>query len=38
MKLASFVKGWKATYGGLYNDRLVDLGPKFGARFPDLRP
>jgi 2-keto-4-pentenoate hydratase/2-oxohepta-3-ene-1,7-dioic acid hydratase in catechol pathway len=37
MKLASFVKDGKPTYGGLYEDRLVDLGPKFGARFPDLK-
>jgi 2-keto-4-pentenoate hydratase/2-oxohepta-3-ene-1,7-dioic acid hydratase in catechol pathway len=37
MKLASFIKDGKATYGGLYNDRMVDLGPKFGARFPDLK-
>ncbi|MEO8501961.1 MAG: fumarylacetoacetate hydrolase family protein, partial [Vicinamibacteria bacterium] len=26
-----------ATYGGLHDDRLVDLGSKFGARFPDLK-
>ncbi len=37
MKLASFIKDGKATYGGLYEDRLVDLGPKFGSRFPDLK-
>lgn len=37
MKLTSFIKDGKATYGGVYEDRLVDLGPKFGARFPDLR-
>ena len=37
MKLASFIKDGKQTYGGLYNDRLVDLGPKFGGRFPDLK-
>lgn len=37
MKLASFIKDGKQTYGGLYNGRLVDLGPKFGGRFPDLK-
>lgn len=37
MKLASFMKDGKATYGGVFNDRLVDLGPKFGGRFPDLK-
>lgn len=37
MKLASFIKDGKATYGGLHEERLVDLGPKFGARFPDLK-
>ncbi len=37
MKLASFIKDGKPTYGGVLNDRLVDLGPKFGSRLPDLR-
>ncbi len=37
MKLASFIKDGKPTYGGVLNDRLVDLGPKFGGRFPDLK-
>jgi 2-keto-4-pentenoate hydratase/2-oxohepta-3-ene-1,7-dioic acid hydratase in catechol pathway len=37
MKLASFIKDGKTTYGGLHEDRLVDLGPKFGGRFPDLK-
>jgi 2-keto-4-pentenoate hydratase/2-oxohepta-3-ene-1,7-dioic acid hydratase in catechol pathway len=37
MKLTSFIKDGKPTYGGVYEDRLIDLGPKFGARFPDLR-
>jgi 2-keto-4-pentenoate hydratase/2-oxohepta-3-ene-1,7-dioic acid hydratase in catechol pathway len=37
MKLASFMKDGKATYGGVTGERLIDLGPKFGARFPDLR-
>lgn len=37
MKLASFIKDGRATYGGVDGDRLVDLGPKFGARFPDLK-
>lgn len=37
MKLASFFKDGKATYGGLTRERLVDLAPKFGARFPDLK-
>lgn len=37
MKLASFIKDGKTTYGGLIGDRLVDLGPKFGGRFPDLK-
>jgi len=37
MRLASFVKDGSETYGGVLEDRLVDLGPKFGARFPDLK-
>ena len=37
MKLASFIKDGKATYGGVKDDRLVDLGPRFGAHFPDLK-
>lgn len=37
MKLASFVKDGKVTYGGVKGDRLVDLSPKFGGRFPDLK-
>lgn len=37
MKLASFIKDGKPTYGGLHNDQLVDLGPEFGGRFPDLK-
>jgi 2-keto-4-pentenoate hydratase/2-oxohepta-3-ene-1,7-dioic acid hydratase in catechol pathway len=37
MKLASFIKDGKATYGGITGERVVDLGPKFGARFPDLK-
>ncbi|MBK5257896.1 MAG: fumarylacetoacetate hydrolase family protein [Vicinamibacteria bacterium] len=37
MKLASFMKDGQATYGGVWNDRLVDLSPKFGRRFPDLK-
>ena len=37
MKLASFIKDGKATYGGIAGERLVDLSPKFGARFPDLK-
>mgnify|MGYP000919548163 CR=1 FL=1 len=37
MKLASFIKDGQVTYGGVRGDRLVDLAPKFGARFPDLR-
>lgn len=37
MKLASFIKDGKATYGGIWNDRAVDLKPKFGNRFPDLK-
>ena len=37
MKLASFIKDGKATYGGVTGDRLVDLGPNFGNRFPDLK-
>ncbi len=37
MKLASFMKDGKVTYGGLNGERLVDLGPKFGSRFPDLK-
>ena len=37
MKLASFVKDGSATYGGVHGERLVDLAPKFGRRFPDLK-
>src|SRR5688572_30045659 len=37
MKLASFVKDGKTTWGGVHEDRLVDLGPQFGSRFPDLK-
>jgi 2-keto-4-pentenoate hydratase/2-oxohepta-3-ene-1,7-dioic acid hydratase in catechol pathway len=37
MKLASFIKDGKPTFGALDHDRMVDLGPKFGARFPDLK-
>lgn len=37
MKLASFVKDGKITWGGVTGERLVDLGAKFGARFPDLK-
>ena len=37
MKLASFIKDGQATYGGIAGDRLVDLGPKFGNRFADLK-
>ena len=37
MKLTSFMKDGKATYGGFLNDRLVDLGPEFGSRYPDLK-
>ena len=37
MRLASFIKDGKETYGGVSGERLVDLGPKFGARFPDLK-
>jgi len=37
MKLASFIKDGKPTYGRPDHDRLVDLGSKFGARFPDLK-
>ena len=37
MKLASFIKDGNTTYGGVTTDRLVDLGPKFGNRFKDLK-
>jgi 2-keto-4-pentenoate hydratase/2-oxohepta-3-ene-1,7-dioic acid hydratase in catechol pathway len=37
MKLASFVKDGKITWGGVTGERLVDLAPKFGARFADLK-
>ncbi len=37
MKLASFIKDGKTTYGGVTGERVVDLAPKFGARFPDLK-
>ncbi len=37
MKLASFMKGGKATYGGILDDRAVDLAPRFGGQYQDLR-
>jgi 2-keto-4-pentenoate hydratase/2-oxohepta-3-ene-1,7-dioic acid hydratase in catechol pathway len=37
MKLASFIKDGQVTYGGVTGDRLVDLGPKLGAKYPDLK-
>ncbi len=37
MKLASFIKDGKATYGGVNGERLIDLGPRFGSHFPDLK-
>ncbi len=37
MKLASFIRDGKATYGGFLNNHLVDLGPKFESRYPDLK-
>jgi 2-keto-4-pentenoate hydratase/2-oxohepta-3-ene-1,7-dioic acid hydratase in catechol pathway len=37
MKLASFIKDGQVTYGGVTGDRLVDLGPKLGPKYPDLK-
>src|SRR6185503_20134354 len=37
MKLVSYCTGGRATYGGLADGGLVDLGARFGARFPTLR-
>ncbi|MEO8358949.1 MAG: fumarylacetoacetate hydrolase family protein [Vicinamibacteria bacterium] len=37
MRLASFIKDGVATFGGVTGERLVDLSPKFGARFSDLK-
>jgi 2-keto-4-pentenoate hydratase/2-oxohepta-3-ene-1,7-dioic acid hydratase in catechol pathway len=37
MKLASFIKDGQVTYGGVTGERLVDLGPKLGAKYPDLK-
>jgi 2-keto-4-pentenoate hydratase/2-oxohepta-3-ene-1,7-dioic acid hydratase in catechol pathway len=37
MKFASFIKDGKPTYGRTDGERLVDLGPTLGARFPDLK-
>ena len=37
MKLASFIRNGRATYGGFTNGRLIDLGPKLASRYPDLK-
>jgi 2-keto-4-pentenoate hydratase/2-oxohepta-3-ene-1,7-dioic acid hydratase in catechol pathway len=37
MKLASFVRDGKATYGCVSGGRILDLGPRFGDRFKDLK-
>lgn len=37
MKLASFLAGDRASYGVVARDAIVDLGAKFGPRYPTLR-
>lgn len=37
MKLLSFRTGGRASYGALVEGGVVDLGARFGARFPTLR-
>jgi len=37
MKLASFTHAGRASYGAVKGDAIVDLGKRWGARFPTLR-
>jgi hypothetical protein len=37
MKLATFSIDGKQTYGAVSDDGVVDLGRRFGTRFPDLK-
>lgn len=37
MKLLSYRTGGRASYGALADGGIVDLGARFGARFPTLR-
>ncbi|MCP3731355.1 fumarylacetoacetate hydrolase family protein [Sphingomonas sp. MG17] len=37
MKLATFAHGGKISYGAVIGNDIVDLGAKFGDRYPDLR-
>src|SRR6202011_6413467 len=37
MKLASFEVGGRASYGIVVGDGVVDVGARFGARYPTLR-
>lgn len=37
MKLVSFEVNGRASYGALIGDRVVDLGQRFAAQYPDLR-
>jgi 2-keto-4-pentenoate hydratase/2-oxohepta-3-ene-1,7-dioic acid hydratase in catechol pathway len=37
MKLVSYEVSGHASYGALSGDQIVDLGPRFAAKYPDLR-
>ncbi|MGE3861247.1 MAG: fumarylacetoacetate hydrolase family protein [Burkholderiaceae bacterium] len=37
MKLASYKASGAVSYGAVIDDRLIDLGRRFGKRYPDLR-
>jgi 2-keto-4-pentenoate hydratase/2-oxohepta-3-ene-1,7-dioic acid hydratase in catechol pathway len=36
MKVVSFVRNGKSSYGVVVNDGIVDVGAKLGAKYPDL--
>lgn len=36
MKVVSFVRNGKSSYGVVVNDGIVDMGAKLGAKYPDL--
>jgi 2-keto-4-pentenoate hydratase/2-oxohepta-3-ene-1,7-dioic acid hydratase in catechol pathway len=37
MKLVSFVAGARRSYGAVLGNRVVDLGARLGAKYPDLK-
>jgi 2-keto-4-pentenoate hydratase/2-oxohepta-3-ene-1,7-dioic acid hydratase in catechol pathway len=37
MKIASYVNGRHASYGVVDGERIIDLGVRLGARYPDLK-